>query len=431
MIDDFSGPGRDDAHRDSSAEPPAEAVGQLPQPQLDDRQRQSAVEAAEKEVEKALADTDDNRGDVGPAAIAIKPKKAKHKRHLWPVDWSKKKKRLATSGLILAVILLVGGGIYLWRRSQAKPVATVKVQRKVAPKPTTVPSKLTGLPVAPDLNQRPVTGVMIENSPDARPQAGLQEAGLVYEAVAEGGITRFLALYQAEQPADIGPIRSARPYYLDWLLPFDAAYAHVGGSPEALAQIKSLGVKDMDQFYNAGFYHRVSTRYAPHNVFTSMAKFDQLEKQRGYTTSKFSGFARKKEAKSVQPTATSIDLQMSGYLYNSHYDYDAASNSYKRSEGGKPHVDANSGKQISPKVVIALVMSRSLEADDYHSRYATVGGGTMYVFQDGGLTKGSWHKASRTAQFSFTDESGQTLKLNPGQTWITMVNAASDVSYKP
>ncbi|MEO8784845.1 MAG: DUF3048 C-terminal domain-containing protein, partial [Candidatus Saccharimonadales bacterium] len=218
---------------------------------------------------------------------------------------------------------------------------------------------------------------------------------------------------------------------LDWLLPFDAAYAHVGGSPEALAQITSLGVKDLNQFYNGSFYTRVSTRYAPHNVYTSMAQFDQLEKQKGYTTSKFISFLRKADAKAKQPTAASIDINISSYLYNSHYDYDAAANSYKRSEGGKPHTDERSGLQIEPKVVVALVMPSTLEADGDHSAYATVGGGAMTVFQDGVATPGTWHKASRTAQFSFTGSDGQPLKLNAGQTWIVMVDNAGQISYKP
>ncbi|MCP5939883.1 DUF3048 domain-containing protein, partial [Klebsiella pneumoniae] len=88
----------------------------------------------------------------------------------------------------------------------------------VVPKPTTVANTLTGLQVAPDVNQRPVTGVMIENSTDARPQSGLDQAGVVFEAIAEGGITRFLALFQDTQPDYVGPVRSSRPYYVQWAL---------------------------------------------------------------------------------------------------------------------------------------------------------------------------------------------------------------------
>src|SRR5581483_6348891 len=118
-----------------------------------------------------------------------------------------------------------------------------------AQQPTTVASTLTGLPVDPSVNKRQVTAVMIENSLDARPQSGLDQAGIVFEALAEGGVTRFMALFQDTQPDYIGPVRSARPYYIQWLLGYDAAYAHVGGSPDALNDITAWHVKDLNQFY--------------------------------------------------------------------------------------------------------------------------------------------------------------------------------------
>lgn len=363
----------------------------------------------------------------------VPDKTVKHKRHLWPLSWSKKKKRLISAAILLAVVGLAGLGFWLWQRAHhpaVKPTVQQKVVKKAAPTPTTVASKLTGVQIAPALNLRPVTGVMIENSPDARPQSGLLQAGVVFEAVAEGGITRFLALYQEAQPDYIGPIRSCRPYYLDWLMPFDAALAHVGGSPECLSKLSSLGVKNLDQFFNGAYYTRVSTRYAPHNVYTSMANLNKLEQSKGFTTSNFTGFARKKETPAKQPTATSIDLTISGYLYNDHYDYSAATNSYLRSEGGKPHIDERSGAQLSPKVVIAMVIPRSTEADGYHSQYVTTGSGTVFVFQDGTVTQGTWTKASQQAQLNFTDQAGQTLRLDPGQTWITMVQTSGSVSYK-
>lgn len=330
---------------------------------------------------------------------------------------------------VLLVFFLAGGmagAYYLYRNLTKLPPYTnpaVVLPPQEPPKPTTEPSLLTGVEVALELNKRPVTGVMIENSPDARPQSGLKSAGVVFEAVAEGGITRFLVLFQEDQPDYIGPVRSARPYYLDWLLPFDASYAHVGGSPDAMAQIKTLGVRDLDQFANSGTYQRVSNRYAPHNVYTSMAKLDELNQRKGYTSSTFTGFARKKEEPAAQPTARSINVTVSSLLYNSHYDYDPASNSYLRSQGGKPHTDERAAAQLSPKVVLVLVMPRGIHSDGKHSTYATVGSGELYVFQDGLVTTGIWQKTDRKNQFTFTDGSGAPIKLNPGQTWITMVNA--------
>lgn len=337
---------------------------------------------------------------------------------------------------IVAVVLLVfiaggGAGYALMHKAKPKP-ATLKAIPKITPKTKTVPSTLSGLPVDPSVNQRTVTGVMIENSQDARPQSGLGQASVVFEAIAEGGITRFLALYQDTAPDNVGPIRSARPYYAQWVLGFDAGYAHVGGSPEALADIRAWGVRDLDQFANGGSYHRVDTRAAPHNVYTSIAALNQLEVAKGYTTSHFTGFARKpKEAPAKTPTARTVDLSISGPLYSVHYDYNPKTNSYARSEAGAPHIDANTNTQITPKVVIAMVMTYSLEPDGYHSDYATIGDGPVYVFQDGTVTTGRWTKSANNSQFTFTDSTGKPIKLNAGQTWLTAVGSPGSVTYAP
>lgn len=342
--------------------------------------------------------------------------------------------------LALAALLVVAGGsaalFVSLHRPAPKPVAIVTKPKPVAsaPKPTTVPSDLTGLPVDPSVNQRPVTAVMIENSLEARPQSGLSQAGVVFEALAEGGITRFMALYQDTQPSNVGPVRSARPYYVQWALGFDAAYAHVGGSPLALQDISSWGVHDLNQFYNGSYYHRISSRAAPHNVYTSLAELNQLEASKGITGSNFTPWPRKADAPAKQPNASSIDLTLSWADYNVHYDYVAATNSYNRSEGGQPHIDANGNVQISPKVVVAMVIPEQNGALDstgaYYSDYAVIGSGTAYVFQDGTVTQGQWSKTGNNAPLTFTDSNGQPLKFNAGQTWLTAVKSASAVSYK-
>jgi len=367
---------------------------------------------------------------------AVKKSIAVHKRLKWiffkPEHVSRKKWLLLDGIIVLLIGLGTVGSYYIFRHFTNLPKQAVTARpAPKPPKPTTEPSRLTGVQVATELNQRPVTGIIIENSPDARPQSGLKDAGVIFEAIAEGGITRFLALYQEAQPDYIGPIRSARPYYLDWLLPFDAALAHVGGSPDALQQIRALGIKDLDQFANSGAYSRVNSRYAPHNVYSDFGRIDELEKKKGFTSSTFTAFARKTEQPNAQPTARSLDFNVSAFLYNPHYDYDAPSNTYKRSQAGRPHVDERSGSQLSPKVVVALVMSYGYASDGRHSVYTTTGSGAMYVFQDGTVTQGTWQKADRKAQFTFSDTNGAPLKFNPGQTWVSVLSNSASVSYKP
>lgn len=393
---------------------PPEAVAALDNSQLND--------------EPIIIDNDAVKAnDVKP------PKSPKQKWEWWPPSsWTRKQTILVVSGALLALVLITALLFFVVFAKKPAKIQSTQPQKVVKKevKPTTVPSRLTGLPIPLNQKDIPVTGIMIENSLDARPQSGLKDAGIVFEAVAEGGITRFLALFEETQPDYVGPIRSIRPYYLDWLLPFDASIAHVGGSPDALAKIKTTGAKDLDQFYNSNSYDRIGSRAAPHNVYTSLGRLIDLEKGKGLDKSTFTSLTRKVEAPSKLPTASSIDFTISGPAFSVHYDYDVATNSYKRSEGGQPHIDEKTTAQLSPKVVITLVTDQSLDGDGLHTVYNTTGTGSMYVFQDGVFTLGNWTKNDAKSQFTFTDQVGKPIDLNPGQTWISIVGLSGDVSYK-
>jgi Protein of unknown function (DUF3048) N-terminal domain/Protein of unknown function (DUF3048) C-terminal domain len=347
------------------------------------------------------------------------------------LEWPPTKKQIII--IIIVVIVLAGLGFLGYQHfHKAKPVK-VTATLAVIIKPTTVPSNLTGLPVNPSLNNLPVTAVMVENSTDARPQSGLSQAGVVFEAVAEGGVTRFMALYQDTSPSSVGPIRSARPYYVQWALGFDAAYAHVGGSPDALSDITAWGVKDMNQFSNGGSFQRVSSRPAPHNVYTSIATLNQLESSKGYGASHFTSWTRKVGVAAKVPTAATINLSLSGPVYNPTYSFQAATDSYNRSEGGTPQTDAGNNTQVSPKVVIAIVVPETSGALDasgaYYSDYNVIGSGTAYIFQNGTVTTGQWSKSSNDSQILFTDSAGKPAPLDPGQVWISAVTSTSAITY--
>lgn len=344
-----------------------------------------------------------------------------------------KKKLLIIIGAVLLVILGAGAAYWFYFKEDSQPAANNNAPTvEVTPTPTPIPiSPLTGLELASaSLAARPVTGLMIENSYAARPQSGLLEAGIVFEAIAEGGITRFLALYQEAQPQYIGPVRSLRPYYIDFAMAFDAAVGHAGGSPDALNDISALGMKNLEVFAHGDVFWRIDERDAPHNVYTSFEKIDGLNTALGYTSSNFTPFARKKDVAQT-PTAAIIDFAISGYDYSAHFEYDAATNAYKRFMAGEAHVDLTSSTQISPKVVIAMVMGRNLMSDGSHSVYQTTGSGTMYVFQDGIVSIGTWSKADRTSSFVLTDKNGLAMSLNAGQTWISIVDSETDVNYRP
>lgn len=376
------------------------------------------------------ADEEQNSGTNTAAPLLNKPPKRKNPlRALVDKLKSIPKKHWIIIGIITTV-LLAGGGAAIWalapRDETSKPDITVKE----APKPTTVASNLTGLQVKPNVNKRPVTAIMIENSPVARPQSGLLQAGVVFEAIAEGGITRFSALYQDEEPDYIGPVRSARKPWLQWILGFDAALAHVGGSAEALQLIRDWGVKDLDQFANSGAFWRIGSRAAPHNVYTSIERLREVEKQKGYGAAKYTSLERKaKEQPAEQTSAGAIDLNVSSANYNVHYDWDKSTNTYKRFIGGAPHTDDRSGNQLAPKVVVAPIMNQG--KNDIYYTYDTIGEGDVYIFQDGKVIEGKWRKSGEHAQFTFVDNNGAPVKLNPGQTWFTVLGSADRVSYRP
>lgn len=334
---------------------------------------------------------------------------------------------------VVVAASLIAFGI-LYQKPQKTELSAPVATKKAAPAPEAPKffSPLTGNPVPTQADvSRLTTAIMIENSPDARPQSGLKPAEVVFEAIAEGGITRFLAVYQQAQPQLIGPVRSVRLYYVQWAAPFNASIAHVGGSLFALQEVRNGKYRDIDQFFNGGYYWRAKDRYAPHNVYTSFEKLSALNASKGYSTSNVAGFSRKDGAPSPTPTATKINVGISGPLYNSSYVYDVASDSYLRSVGGAPHMDRELG-QIAPKVVIVMNVDMKLILEDgYREQITTVGRGEATVFQGGVAMKVTWHKPDVNSQISFTGPDGKDFALNRGQTWITAIpNGKGSVSWQ-
>jgi len=348
------------------------------------------------------------------------------------LHWIKTHRLLA---IIIVGIILIATAAATTYVILSQPMSKPAKVAASKPKPKPVVkfySPLTGVEVPTEAaTKQAVTAIMIENSPDARPQSGLKDAGIVFEAIAEGGITRFLTLHQEDKPQLIGPVRSLRMYYVDWLAPFNASVAHVGGSAAALAEIRNGNYRDIDQFFNAGSYWRATDRYAPHNVYTSFERLDALNAAKGYTTSSFTGFPRADGKPAASPNATSVSINISGPLYNSTYAYDATTNHYNRSLAGVPHVDREGG-QITPSVVIALKVNEvTVMEDGYRQSITTTGSGEATIFQNGIATPATWTKADRASQLTFTDAAGKPIALNRGQTWIAAVpNSHGSVAWQ-
>lgn len=335
-------------------------------------------------------------------------------------DWIHRSPR-RTAAIVIGGLLLVSAMVtlaVLYRPPE--PAGTVEPPKPTAPEPKKYYSPLTGalVPTKED-ESRAVTAVMIENfAPDSRPQSGLKEAGVIYEAIAEGGITRFLALYQQEKPELIGPVRSLRMYYVDWVAPYNASIVHVGGSAAALAEVRSGTYRDIDEMSNTHTYWRATDRYAPHNVYTSFEKIDALNADKQYHQSLFKSFPRTDGKPVPTPDATSIDINFSSAQYNTHYDYDPQSNVYLRYVGGAIHEDREKGP-ITPSVVVAMVVDMTHVIEDgYRESIKTSGSGRAVIFQNGTTKEATWRKGERSEPLEIVDDTGEPIQLNRGQTWI-------------
>ncbi len=226
-----------------------------------------------------------------------------------------------------------------------------------------MPAPLTGRLVSPAVAQRHPVAVMIDDHHDARPQSGFNDAAIVWQAPAEGGIPRYMLIFQDRIPPSVGPVRSARQYYIAWAAEWKAVYAHVGGSPQAMQTLREKGrgqlVYNADEFRWGGIYfHRTRDRFAPHNVYTSGKELYQLSRRVGAKNEPIKAawrFAPDKHPL-LRPEGTRITVVYSQNTIT--YRYDRASNTYRRAVSGeKRQIDRGVDKPVAPKNVIVMTMS--------------------------------------------------------------------------
>jgi len=319
--------------------------------------------------------------------------------------------------------------------------------------------------------RRPLT-VMVENHLEARPQSGLSNTDVIYETVAEGGITRFMGVFFCGAQAvdtTIGPVRSARTYFLDWASEYGEApiYVHVGGAhcdPEtsegclngaradALGQIREYGWEGENDFnqFSIGYptfwrdYERIGHTVATeHTMYTTTEKLWKVASERGWgaegpegenwednfvSWSFADGEAGKGETEKI-----SFNFWEDYEDYSVRWEYDSENNEYKRFNGGKEHKDLNNDKQLTAKNIIVQFMKESAANDGYpgnvHLLYGTIGQGDALIFQNGEAIEGEWSKASRTARTEFTDEEGAEIEFTRGRVWIEGVPIGTEVDY--
>lgn len=319
--------------------------------------------------------------------------------------------------------------------------------------------------------RRPIT-VMIENHVDSRPSSGLNRADVVYEAVAESGITRFLAVYYcgtSAQEVKIAPVRSARVYFISWAAEYGdrPIFMHVGGANDyagfgdttraarALEQLESMGWRfargnDFDTTYDSAFpvfwrnYERLDHSVATEH--TMMASLDEAYKEaekRGFSKEyegqawddEFSSWKFADDKALSSPQATNIRFQFwenikSSEAYEVVWKYDKDNNRYLRENGGELAKDLDTDEQLSARnVVIQFVRERRSVDRNRHILYTTIGEGNALIFQNGGVIEGTWEKRTQTSRTKFLDDNGKEISFVRGEIWIEAVPIGNDIEY--
>lgn len=274
-------------------------------------------------------------------------------------------------------------------------------------------------------NSRPIA-VSINNNHAAWPQAGLQDAYLSYELIAEGGITRILAFFKDTNTEKIGSVRSARHYFLDYVLENDAIFVHYGHSPQALSDIKSLGINNINGMYDASAFYRDKTlkRASEHTAFTTMEKIKKAIKSKGYRTEtdkgtllKYSAVNKDYSKDETSKVANNVSITYSDYQTTS-YVYDKENKVYKMYMSKEEHNDLVTKKQYTVKNIITYqVENSSIDKKGRQNLYNT-GKGEGYFISNGIATKIKWSKVSRSAKTKYTLMDGTELVVNDGNTWI-------------
>jgi hypothetical protein len=311
---------------------------------------------------------------------------------------------------------------------ESENVTAIKVTNSVLPekKPANcedcVRRKIDGVYVDPATANLEPTAIMIDNHPDARPQYGIEKANLVYEAEVEGYYTRLMAVFASGEKVDkIGPVRSARPYFVDWAQELGAVYAHCGGSPEALVDIEQKGLADLNEFYNGQYFWRTTDHVAPHNIYTSTENFSKFVAAKNVAASDYSAWQYKDDTPVNNSSSTAeIPINFQVPEFRSKWVYDKTDNDYIRYFEDKPELTAGNDLITAKNVIIQTVSSTVIDAE-LRLKMQDVGSGEATFCLDGVCRTGRWDKQDYSSRTRFTYADGNEVKFNAGTTWIEVM----------
>ncbi|HEX7950087.1 MAG TPA: DUF3048 domain-containing protein [Candidatus Limnocylindrales bacterium] len=330
----------------------------------------------------------------------------------------------------------------------AAPTTPALAEPPASPAASVVPSQapsafapLDGMPADPLLGSRLPLAVMIDDNAVARPQSGFNAASIVYQAPADGGEDRYMLVFQEQDAADVGPVRSGRPYFVRWAAEYRAGFAHYGGDAKTLGQvIPSMSgtlIYNLDALFGSGSaFHRISSRKAPHNAYTSTAALRRVAAIRGAPAAMVPGLGlrlfKDDASEADRPAAFSITIPYGTGATG--YAYDRATNAYLRSVAGRAQIDAGDGKRVTARNVVVLYMALSIDpqSEPGYRRpvLAQIGTGKAIVFRDGQAIPGTWTKTDAGALTRVYDESGKEIELVRGRIFVQVVPIGTRVTYR-
>lgn len=341
--------------------------------------------------------------------------------------FKKRKKALIIAGLSIFGLMILGGVLaFIFIFQTGKSIGSLLGFTAPSGTDSGAPqlSHTTGLPYSG--TYKPVMAV-IENSPPARPQLGLQTADVVYEFPVEGVDTRFVCVFSDKVPEQILPVRSGRAPFLYVQAEWDAMFMHFGGSGSgnetslpytfygnSLHGSIKIDLEGITIGYKSGMFKRVDTAAAPHNV---MANPLMAQKSYTYDPKPLDWLF---DASAYYPGEVASEVSIPFTTRNSTfltYVYDSTSDTYLRSMGGKPFIAGETGQQLKVKNLIVQHANYTIQGGNYKD-WQMVGSGKAEYYIGGMLIRGTWSKASPTAPTLFVDAQGKPIVLKPGNTWI-------------
>ena len=336
--------------------------------------------------------------------------------------------------ILIGIIILVMGIIITIVMTSGKDNNSVDNKTKTD-KNTTEPKLKT---VDISSKTRPFA-VMINNLSTARPyHTGLQDAYIVYEIIVEGGITRYMALFKDTYPEVVGSVRSSRHYYLDYALENDAYYVHWGWSPQAEADIKTLGVNNINGLtYSKPYFFRKDLPISSeHRGFANLKEMSQLVSDKGYRSSTNKPLLLKYSFDAIDMSkyenikeANKINLKYSA-SFVTNYVYDSEEKVYKQFVNDKEHTDYETKKQYTVKNIITYeVANKTIDGGGKgRQEIDNIGTGKGYFITEGKVVPITWEKKSRTEQTVYRYMDGTEITVNDGNTWIHIVPTSGDIS---